>query len=248
MITQQIVSSILIVIFASILQGSVGFGFALITVPLLSIFIPIKTVIPVVVVLSAINNLIVLISTKDHIKLKQIWPLIVFGILGIPIGVLGLRFFNTIILRLIVGFIVLATTVIMIKGVKITFKNRTLAFGIAGLSSGILNGSISMSGPPIVLFLTNEGYNKNHFRANLTLNSIITNIAAILIFYFSGILNFQVFKIAGLNTCSIIIGSIIGIYVSKIFNEKIFKNIVLVLLVIISISTILNTIISLVKI
>ena len=54
-----------------------------------------------------------------------------------------------------------------------------------------------MSGPPIVLFLTNEGYPKNRFKANLVLYGIITNIVAMINFFFGKLINLEVIKLTG---------------------------------------------------
>ena len=52
----------------------------------------------------------------------------------------------------------IVTGLAMVGGAKVKFRNKLVSFGFAGLFSGILNGGVAMSGPPIVLFLTNEGY------------------------------------------------------------------------------------------
>ena len=46
---------------------------------------------------------------------------------------------------------------------NISINNIKLSYGIAGFISGVLNGSLSMSGPPIVLFFSNEGFDKNFY-------------------------------------------------------------------------------------
>lgn len=52
-------------------------------------------------------------------------------------------------------------------GFQKNFKNENIPKLIIGFVSGILGGAVAMSGPPIVLFLTNKREKKNSFRVNL---------------------------------------------------------------------------------
>ena len=65
----NMVLGILIVFFASILQGLMGFGYAIIAAPLLMlIFLP-KLVVPIILIQSSINNNIIIMSLlKENIN------------------------------------------------------------------------------------------------------------------------------------------------------------------------------------
>ena len=178
---QLIIISSLIIILASFIQGATGFGFVLVSAPLLSLFLPLTTLVPTLVILGLFINILIVASTRKHIALKEIKILIFMGIIGIPIGVYGLNTLDTAILKLIIGAIIIFTSIAMFIGLNLTLKNKLYSYSIAGLASGILNGSISMSGPPIVLFLTNEGYDKDKFRANINTYFVINNMITVFV-------------------------------------------------------------------
>ncbi|MGL1891592.1 MAG: sulfite exporter TauE/SafE family protein [Spirochaetaceae bacterium] len=239
---ESIIFSCVIVLIASTVQGTVGFGFSLIAVPLLSFVIPVKTVVPMVVCYSLVNNIVVVSWAIKHINLKRIWIMIICGIIGIPIGVYGLKNINPEILKGIIGILIILTSIFMFKGYKVHFKRQKLSYGLTGFISGILNGSLSMSGPPIVLFLSNEGYDKNEFRANLAIYATITNIITIFVFIFNRLLTTQMAGIMGANIVTILIGSMLGITVAKKIKDHHFRGIVLILLAIVGLITILKII------
>ena len=118
----------------------------------------------------------------------------------------------------------------MLKGFKIHFKKEKVSYVITGVISGVLNGSLSMSGPPIVLFLNNEGYNKNEFRANLALYSIVTNILTIFTYIVSGLFSKHIIKISLIGVIPLILGSYFGIFMAEKIENKHFKKITLILL------------------
>lgn len=231
----------LFVFIASIIQGIVGFGFALISVPLLSLILPLDIIVPIVVAGSLVTNCIIVYFTREHIRLKQIKTMIIFGLLGIPLGVYGLNKINPDVLKMIIGILIISTSIFMIKGIKVKFKNVKISYGIAGFISGFLKGCVSISGPPIVLFLSNEGYEKNEFKANLALYSTIINILTILMYIISGILKRNMVSTIGLNSLAIIVGSFIGLHISKKIDDKYFRTTVLILLILVGFLTIIKS-------
>lgn len=150
-----------IILIASLIQGITGFGFALVAVPLLSLFIPeIKDITPVIVIYSLITNIIIVYRSRKYVELKKIIPLIIFSIIATPLGTYILISFKVKTLKFIIGIIIIITALAMLKNFKIKIKNEKISYGIIGILSGILNGSTGLSGPPVVLFLTNQGEKK----------------------------------------------------------------------------------------
>ena len=243
MTTYVIILSILIIFFASAVQGAIGFAYALIAVPLLSLILPMKIIVPMIVISSFVNNIIVVYSTRKFIDIRRIWLMILFGVLGIPLGTYALNNVNPESLKLIVGILILINSIFMIKGYQIKFKRVKLAYGLVGFISGVLNGSVSISGPPIALFLNNEGYSKNEFRASFGLYASIINALTIVTFAFNNLLSKDMLSIFSINILPLLIGSFLGLFVSNKIPNKLFKKIVLFLLVIISITTIANALI-----
>lgn len=76
-----------IVIFAAgFIQGLTSFGFALISMPLLTLFIPLQEAVPIVVILSLCTNVYVFISTRRFIQFKKIGLLVISSLLAAPVG------------------------------------------------------------------------------------------------------------------------------------------------------------------
>ena len=232
----------LIIALAGIVQGITGFGFALISVPVLSSFIPITTVVPAIVCFSTISNFLIVHKSIKYVVFKKIILMLIFGILGIPLGVYLLKYTNPILLTTLAGVLVIITGILMMRGYKQKFKSEKMAYSIAGLTSGVLNGSLSLSGPPIAFFLSNEGYSKDGFRANLTFYGIITNIIAILIYLQTGMLGANVLKLVFTGLISLFLGTYVGIILAKKISDNIFRNIVLVMLIVIGLLTVIKVI------
>ena len=162
-----------IILLAGFTQGLTSFGFALISVPLLSVILPISEVVPIVVLLSLGTNLIIITGSYKNIEFRKIGILVAASLLAVPLGTLALVYIAPKLIKLCVGALILIVAGLMLLGRSFPVKSERLAFIPIGLLSGFLNGSISMSGPPVALFMSNQNTKKATFRANLTIYAII---------------------------------------------------------------------------
>lgn len=232
------------ILLASFIQGITGFGFALIAVPLLSFFIPeLKDITPIIVIYSLLTNIIIAYKSRQNIDFKRIIYLVLFAIIATPIGTYMLICINVKILKIIIGIVITITAFAMLKNFKIRIKNEKISYCLVGILSGFLNGSAGLSGPPVVLFLTNKNVDKDVFRSNLTFFGLATNIFAILLFILQGIINTSVLHFATLYLPALIIGVLLGIKVSAKINEHIFRNITIYLIGLLGLYTFISTII-----
>jgi Predicted permeases len=236
-----------VVIIAGFFQGLTSFGFALIAMPALSRIIPIQEAVPIVVILSLFTNFIIIKDCYKHINLKKIWLLIVASFIAAPFGTYSLIYINGNYLKLFTGVLIITVAIILLTGKKFVIKNEKLAYLPVGMLSGFLNGSISMSGPPVALFLSNQGANKNEFRANITFYAIFLNVFTIITYLYNGLLTRNVIVNTGWFTISMIIGVFIGIKTIHNLDDKLFKKIALLLIIVSGIVTITTSILKIIE-
>lgn len=233
----------IIIIFAGFTQGVTGFGFSLVAVPLLAFFLQVKEITPILIFLSIITNIMVMLSSKSQYKIKELIVLIAFGIIATPLGAYVLLVLNQQILKAIVGIIISLTAIFMLKDYKLNIRHFKFSQAVTGICSGILNGSLSLSGPPIILYMSNQGAKKDELRGGFSLFALITNLFAISSMYFSGLVNLKVVNYLYYFTPALVVGVFIGIKVSKLLNEKIFKSVTLYLLIIMGLWTFISSLI-----
>ncbi len=83
-----LVFALVVVAVSATLQGTTGFGYNILVVPLLALFIDPKTVIPAVILHNIVIDLAVLVTAWRFVNLRRIWRLLLAGLIGTPIGVL----------------------------------------------------------------------------------------------------------------------------------------------------------------
>ncbi|WP_099519052.1 sulfite exporter TauE/SafE family protein [Paenibacillus sp. BIHB 4019] len=240
-INMFLIIGIFIVLIAGFVQGLTSFGFALVTMPFLVKMIPLQEVVPIVVILSLCTNIIVLLNSWQHVAIRKIWILILSSLLAAPLGTLLLVYLSADLLKGFTGILIIAFAVLLLSGKSFPIRNDKMAFIPIGMTSGLLNGSISLSGPPVALFLSNQGYSKNEFRANITVYGVILNMITIGTFFYSGLMTPKVMMYTSLFVPSVLIGVFIGIIAIKRLDDQLFKKLTLWLIILSGVWTILGS-------
>lgn len=151
---------------AALVRSTLGFGEALIAVPVLALFIPIRVAAPVAVLISITVAAIALIQDWRHVHLRASW-LLVSTLIGTPLGLLLLTRAEGAVVKGCLGVILAGFAAYsLLRGTRAVLEDDTLAWPF-GLSAGVLGGAYGMNGPPLVIYGALRGWSPQRFRATL---------------------------------------------------------------------------------
>ena len=154
------------------------------------------------------------------------------GALGIPFGTYLLLIADTSVMKLLIGLVILIFGLALLFEVRKTVKNEKLAMLPIGFAGGILNGSVSMSGPPLIIFFSNQEMNKQEFRANLIAFFMFINLVTLPVFLYTGLLTTDVITASGILLPGMILGAFAGSRLALRIDEARFKKLTMVLIII----------------
>jgi uncharacterized membrane protein YfcA len=218
---------ILIIFAASFTQGFSGFGFALVSIPLLSLVVDIKYAIPLGALCGLVVNIVLAVKLKDHIKYFELKNIIMGSVIGIPIGVFVLSYADQYLLKMILGIFVLIFVIITVTEV-IKPKNISSKWGyLAGLLSGLFGGAFNTNGPPVLIYFYLRGWDKLKFKGQITGFFIITSTIIVISHFAAGITTTKIFIDFLYLLPAVLIGIFLG---TKLFNKvstEIFNKIVM---------------------
>ena len=173
-----VVLAFVLVAACAVVQGATGFGFNILAVPLLVLFIDPKVVVPTIILQNVLLDCAVLAASWRFANFRRIWLLVLAGITGTPVGVILLRFVDPEPLRVVIGLAVMLSGAAMLLGVRRTLANENFASAVAGFVGGSMNGLVGMAGPPVILLMANQAVEPREFRANIvTYFTVITFFA-----------------------------------------------------------------------
>jgi len=217
---------ILIIAVASLTKGMTGFGFALVAFPPLLIFYSPKELIPVLILCILLASLMIVLQKKKRKLVNtRFQSLIVFGALFTMVGVLTLNYISerTLMVIMSIFFILLAS--LSLLGVKYSFKLTDLSYRIAGAILGFLTGSISISGPPLALFMNVARVDNQVFREVFAWFSVVTATIALIGYGLIGLLTLETIKMTLLFLPLLFVGSFIGKRLNQYASPAYFKKI-----------------------
>src|SRR5579864_1035589 len=138
---------ILVLFFATLVRSAFGFGEALISVPLLALVMPIEEAAPTAVLVSITIAFIIVIQDWRRVHASSAGRLVVWTLLGIPLGLLLLKMLAEPAVEAILGIVVVAFSLhsLLIRR-DYELKNDRLA-GFFGFTAGVLGGAYGMNGP-----------------------------------------------------------------------------------------------------
>jgi uncharacterized membrane protein YfcA len=146
----------------AVVQAATGFGFALVLSPALFAVLDPAEAVTALLVLGAALSVLVLLEGHE-VRPRLLAPMLVAALPGLALGALLLSVLSKEALQVGVGVAVVAAALWQLRH----RAARTLPASVAGVLSGALTTSISINGPPLVLWLEGEGIRPAEFRATL---------------------------------------------------------------------------------
>ncbi len=207
---------------ATLFRSTFGFGEALIAVPLLSLFLPIGTAVSLAVMMSILVALVIVIHDHSKIHFHSAKWLILYAILGIPIGLFILSYGNEVIVKIILGVIIILYSIYSLIG-KNTFKlekDSNLWLFICGFLSGVLGGAYGANGPPLVVYGNLRQWDAQYFRATLQAYFLPAGLLSMVGYASEGLIN----QTTILHFIYCIPAIIPAIFVGRYLNKKIKSN------------------------
>lgn len=219
-----------IVVIASLIKGITGFGFALVAMPPLLFWYSPQELVPVLTLCNLVVSVIIVLQKKERkLVSKSFQGLIVWGALFTILGVMALKYVPSHLLILLMAVFFMLLSVFTLFGGRMVFRMTQSAYVIAGSLCGFLTGSISISGPPLVLFLNYANVDNQQFREIFSWFSIVTAVIALVGYGFMGLLTGETLKMTLMVLPILYAGSFIGKRVNRFIPALVFKRVSIVL-------------------
>ena len=230
----------LIIFLAVFVQSSTGFGFALVSMPLLVGFLGIQVSAPLVALLASVSEIFILMRYRHSLNLRVVVQLTVAAVIAIPLGVIALRHIDAAVVTTALGVLLVGYAVYALFSPRLPqLSGHIWAYGF-GFIAGLLGGAYNTPGPPVIIFGNCRGWPPNEFKGNLQGFFLVNSFVVVAVHAFSGNFNSGVWENALLAVPGLIAGLIAGFLLSKRINADLFRKIVLVLLLVLGLRLIIG--------
>lgn len=208
----------------ALVQGTIGFGLAVVAAPFLYQINPALVPGPIIMAALAIGSLSAY-RYRDHIDLSAMKYAFLGRIPGSIIGGWLLVMFSSKQMGLFLGGSVLLAVAASLSSITLKPSPKSL-FG-AGLFSGIMGTASSIGGPPIALVMQNES--GDHIRANLSVFFVFGCLVSLLVLGMGGMLDTEVMLYGVLFIPAVLIGSRAAKRAVQYVNQEMIRKALLFL-------------------
>ena len=164
---QTLVLIALTVLFSAILRGFTGFGFAIASAPLLTLFMPPAHAVPLIICLQLFAGLTEFKVLSHVAHWPSVRALIAGAVIGTPLGTAALYAVPPDPARICIALLAGFAVVMIASGLRFPrMPGRAATAGI-GLTAGLANGLAAMPGPPVVAFYMALHFTPETVRASL---------------------------------------------------------------------------------
>jgi uncharacterized membrane protein YfcA len=226
---QELFLYFFIILAASILQTSTGFGFSVMATPFLLLLFSPQEAMQINIILSLVISFSLIWKVRQDIDVALLKKVMIGSVVGAPFGSLLFALVDVTTFKLLIAILLIGLTILLIKNLSIQ-QTRSRDYGV-GFISGMFTTSIGMAGPPLLLYFASTHRNKETIRA--------VSLAYYIFIYLISLLSQVIFEgtskmiwVYSMYALPIVfLGLIFGQMLFTRLNQKLFRILIYVLLV-----------------
>jgi len=213
-------------------SGLAGFGTALMALGIWLYVMPPSIAVPLVLICSIVAQTSTLPSIWRSIDFRLVWPFLLGGLAGVPLGTMLVAYADPRIFRLSVGVLLLvfpAALYFQRRPMALTVGGRVADTGI-GFAGGVLGGLAGLSGPIPILWASVRGWGKDQRRGVFQTFNWTVLSAALCVQAGTGFITQEIVTLSLLALPSTVGGAWLGARTYHVLSDGNFRDVVLGLL------------------
>jgi uncharacterized protein len=216
----------LITLVAAIINGALGYGFSSITVPLALFFITNRLLNPALVIVEVALNGYVLWGNRAEVRSirTRMFPVAVGLLPGIAAGTAGVALVRPDWLKLWTFTVLLPLILLQAAGVRRPLRSERRWSVPFGTAVGALYALTTISGPPLALFLNNQGLARREFRASLGFIRLIEASVTAIAYWYAGLFTRESLQLVPIAVPSLAVGVPLGSWLIGRLDADTFRR------------------------
>jgi uncharacterized membrane protein YfcA len=227
-----LVPALCIFLVSSMLQGATGFGMGLIAIPLLTLLLDPKIVVPATTIASMAVSLMIIVQLHQHCDWRRAAWLGVPALLTAPLGVHLLKILTSRQLCTGLGVVLIASASVSLwqrwRSGRTTGSAapntdiRPVGSVAVGSVSGVIGGALGMTGPLLADYLNKSGIRPEEFRITLNLIFVASSTWRTGLYVARDILTGQTLWLALAAVPAVILGATLGSVLGRRIRREAF--------------------------
>ena len=211
---------------SAIVRQISGFGFALLSMPLITFIAGIRVATPLVAITATTLGFLVISDCWQQADRKALLWLVLTGVIGIPLGVLLVNHLSEFWLkRGLGGFLLVYCLYSLVAPELPLVQDGPLTF-IFGFIGGLLTGAFNTGGPPVVIYGTLRRWSPEEFRSTLQLYFLVVSAIAMIGHAVAGLWTSKILWLYVASLPALLLGLYLGEKINLLIPKQLFNRII----------------------
>lgn len=215
---------------AGLTQSLTGFGSALVSMALLPPLLGLMTAAPLVALMAGTIEIGLLLRYRSALRFASVKWLGAAMIVGIPLGLLGLRAVPERLALAVLGAVLCGYSVYAFVSPRLPELRPRIWAPLLGLLAGALGGAYNTSGPPLVIYGHSQRWSPDEFKGNLQGLFLVVDVVVVLSHFAAGNFTAQVLSSYAWAAPGLLIGMLLGLILERRLDPALFRRLVLIVL------------------
>ena len=201
---------------STFIHSTLGFGQALIAMPLLAMVIELKTATPLVAFVLMTIAAIILLRNWRIVDLSAVWRLVLSSCFGIPVGLFLLQGVPEGQMKIFLGILVILFSLFNLTNRHLKMIDLSQVRGgsilgyLFGFVAGVLGAAYNTSGVVITIYATLRDWSPDRFRSTLQSYFVFTGLLILASHGLVGLWTPDVLRLYGISLPLVLVGIFLG--------------------------------------
>ena len=221
------------IVLYGIAKSGLGGSISLISVPLMTLVMPLSQALAIILPILIFSDIVAVYRFRKEFDLNTLKLIVPFAGVGIFIGSFTFSYLSEDILKFIVGVMGFLFTIhyfFLKKNKEEKSKKNIFKGSICSIIAGFTSFCVHAGGTPTSIYLLPLRLKKGIYVGTRVIFFTFVNLIKLPFYIHLSMMNFQTFKQSILLLPLAILGIYIGYRILKIINEKLFYNIIYILI------------------
>ena len=237
-LTQLLLAAIAVFI-GGFLRGFVGFGGALVVVPIMALAFTPKFAVALHAITELPGIIQLLPTAVRHCDRKTVLPMILALVISTPLGVYVLTAVDTDTMRIVISALVLFMVAMLAWNTRIVYAAGMRVSVIGGVIGGIIQGAAGIGGPPVVTLLLSRGNDPDTTRGNIVVMMSSMVLIALPFLWIYGLISVRTLILGGLCAPVYLLATYLGSRYFRTGGSDMYRVIALSILALTAASTLI---------
>ena len=220
----QITIAALVMLAGSFVLSTVGFGIGVATSPVLLLVMEPQAVVVMINTVSLVILALIVWQSTDHLPLREMLPIAIAGVLGVPVGVVALTNVSATGLRIGIVGLILVLTIAFALNIRATIPRPRATGPLVGFVVGALVTGLAIGGPLMVLFLLSRNWIGQEVRAGMSFFYLAIAATAVMGYAIAGLFTLERTTLILIVTAPALLGFALATVLVRRMNERRFRQ------------------------